>query len=95
MAETILSISMDEMLKNKFEALCNDFGMSASTAMNVFAKAVVRERKIPFDIKSSDITREDGLKAFYALREEAKRNGLQDMTLEEINAEITAARNER
>lgn len=36
-----------------------------------------------------------GLEAFYALREEARKNGLQDMTLEEINEEIRMARAER
>ena len=33
-----------------------------------------------------------GLLAFYALRAEARRNGLTDMTLEEINEEIRAVR---
>jgi len=32
---------------------------------------------------------------FYALREEARKNGLQDMTLDEINKEIRLAREER
>ena len=36
-----------------------------------------------------------GLEAFYALREEARKNGLQDMTLDEINKEIRLAREER
>ena len=37
------------------------FGMTTSTAINVFAKAVVRERKIPFEIVSPEpeITREE------------------------------------
>ena len=33
--------------------------------------------------------------AFYALRDEARKNGIQDMTLEEINQEISKARAER
>ena len=33
-----------------------------------------------------------GRRAFWALREEAKKNGLTGMTLEEINEEIRAAR---
>ena len=33
--------------------------------------------------------------AFYALREQARKNGVQDMTLEEINDEIRQARAER
>jgi len=37
----------------------------------------------------------DGLAAFYALRDEARKNGAQDMTLDEINQEINKARAER
>ena len=37
----------------------------------------------------------DGLTAFYALRDEAKANGVQDMSLEEINEEIRKARAEK
>jgi len=41
---------MDENLKKQFEGLCSDFGMNVTTAFTIFAKAVVRERKIPFEI---------------------------------------------
>ena len=85
------SIRMEQS-KSLFDNLCADFGMNASTAFNIFARAVVRERKIPFDIYSPAITREKVMETFLALREEAKRNGLQDMTLEEINEEIHQAR---
>ena len=56
----------------------------------------MRERRIPFEITSPDeeITRERGLEAFYQLREEARKNGLQGMTLEEINEEIRLTREE-
>jgi len=41
-----------------------------------------------------EISGEKALQAFYTLRAEAKANGLQKMTLDEINAEIKAAREE-
>jgi addiction module RelB/DinJ family antitoxin len=87
---------MDSGIKASFDALCEEFGMSANTAINVFAKAVVRNRRIPFEIKAS--AKSDsmtGLEAFYALRAEAQKNGLQEMTLDEINEEIRLAREER
>lgn len=61
MAQATFSVRMDETLKRQFDALCSDFGMTAFTAINVFARAVVRERKIPFEIASSEpeITREN------------------------------------
>lgn len=90
------SVRMEQSLKSQFDELCNDFGMNASTAFNIFARAVIRERKIPFDIYSPEqkITKEKAMNTFIALREEAKQNGLQEMTLEEINNEINLARQE-
>ena len=52
MAQATFSIRMDEKLKKEFDALCTEFGMNATTAFNVFARAVVRERRIPFEIVS-------------------------------------------
>ena len=97
MAQSTFSVRMDENLKKQFDALCADFGMNATTAFNVFARAVVRERRIPFEIVSSkpELTRESGLQAFMELREEAKNSGLQDLTLDEINNEINLTRNAR
>ena len=92
MSVITFSVRMEQSLKSQFDTLCSDFGMNASTAFNVFARAVVRERKIPFEIYSPAITREKAMEAFLELRDEAKRNGLQDMTLEEINEEIHQAR---
>jgi DNA-damage-inducible protein J len=50
MAQAILSINIDENLKKNFDSLCNEFGMNTTTAITVFAKAVVQQRKIPFEI---------------------------------------------
>ncbi len=78
MAETTFRIRMDDSLMEHFDALCTDLGMSASTAITVFAKAVVRERRIPFTISSPQpqMTRNDGLSAFFALRNEAQQNDI-------------------
>lgn len=94
MGQATFSVRMDENLKQDFDALCEDFGMSMTTAINVFARAVVRQRRIPFEIASSDqaVTREGARQAFRALRLAAKENGLQDMPLDEINEEIRKAR---
>ena len=93
MAQATFCVRMDETLKNQFDALCKEFGMNTSTAINIFARTVVRERKIPFEISApSTVTLEEGRVAFLNLRQSAKENGLQNMTLEEINAEIQLAR---
>ncbi|MBQ8099185.1 MAG: type II toxin-antitoxin system RelB/DinJ family antitoxin [Bacteroidaceae bacterium] len=96
MAQVSMTVRMDFGLKASFDALCSEFGMSANTAMNVFAKAVVMYRKIPFEIKASARGEASSRlsSAFYALREEAKKNGIQDLPLEDVNEEIRQARSE-
>ena len=96
MAQATFSVRMDEVLKKQFDVLCQAFGMNASTAINVFARAVVRQRRIPFEISSpeSEITREGAMQAFTALRAQAKNNGVADMSLDDINKEIGLARME-
>lgn len=97
MSQAIFSVRMDESLKKQFDSLCQEFGMNTSTAINIFARTVVRERRIPFEISSPEpeITREGAMNAFLQLREQAKNNGLSDMSLADINKEIKAARAER
>ena len=94
MALATFSVRMDENLKKQFDILCSEFGMNATTAVNVFARAVVREMKIPFEIQatSDDTLKELGMQTFLALREQAKENGVQDLSMNEINEEIKKAR---
>ena len=96
MAQATFSIRMDENLKNQFDNLCKEFGMNASTAFNIFARAVVRERKIPFEISApANVSLEDGRAAFNALRLSAKQNNLEELSLDDINAEIQLVRRTR
>ncbi len=52
MAQVTFSVRMDEDLKTSFESLCKEFGMNISTAINVFARTVVRQKCIPFEISA-------------------------------------------
>ena len=47
-----MTVTMDDALKSEFAAICSEIGMSASTAVNIFAKRVVRDKRIPFDLTS-------------------------------------------
>ena len=96
MAQSAVTVRIDSEIKSKFDELCKQFGMSANTAFNVFVNAVVMHKKIPFEIKAPQKSaNEDFKNAFYALRESAQRNGVPEMTLDEINEEIRQARLEK
>lgn len=94
MAQSTFSVRMEENLKTQFEGLCDSFGMNMNTAFNVFARAVVRERRIPFEICEGkiEVTREGALAAFETIKAKAIKDGVADMSLEEINAEIAKTR---
>ncbi len=94
---TSMTIRVDEGLKKSFDVLCDEFGLSNTAALNLFMKTVVRERRIPFEIKadSEADVRKLGWEAFMRMREAALASGAADMSLEEINEEIAAARNGR
>ena len=94
---TSMTIRVDDQLKKSFDVLCDEFGLSNSAALNMFMKTVVRERRIPFEIKadSEAQVRKQGWEAFMRMRESALASGAADMSLEEINGEIAAARNGR
>jgi hypothetical protein len=52
MGQTSINIRMDEELKKQFDSFCDDVGMTMTTAICIFAKTVVREQKIPFEIRN-------------------------------------------
>ena len=109
MAQVAFSIRMDENLKRDFSAFCDDVGMSMSTAFVIFAKETLREQQIPFGVgrlsrtPSHTMRRESerdriarrAKEAFEAIRADVQARGLPEMTMEEIDAEIAAARRER
>ena len=50
MAQTNVNIMMDEATKIAFDKFCQEIGLSVSAAFNIFAKTVVREQRIPFEL---------------------------------------------
>ena len=88
---------VDDTLKKNFDSICDDFGFTSTAAITVFMKTVVRERRIPFEIKASskEQINKDAWAAFLEMRAAAAEAGIQDMSLDEINAEIQEVRNGR
>jgi DNA-damage-inducible protein J len=50
MPQTTFSVRMDAEVKKQFDDFCNEVGMNTSTAFNMFARAVLREKRLPFNI---------------------------------------------
>lgn len=62
MAQANLSVRIDEKDKKRFEIFCNETGMNVSVAINMFIKTVIRERKLPFEIRQDPFYLESNIK---------------------------------
>lgn len=79
--------------KKIFEQFCEDVGMNVSTAVNMFIKSVIREQKLPFEVKS-DISNEI---IYQKLKEAEKemRNTKKRYSISEIEESMNNIINER
>jgi len=50
MAQTTISVRMDDALKQQFDAVCEELGLSMSTAITMLAKKMAREKRLPFEV---------------------------------------------
>lgn len=99
MAEQVLvQFRADKSLKEEVAEIYNQLGMDLPTAFRMFMAKSKQVRGLPFDAvlpaqSTQSTNREDFRSAFNALRDEATETP--EMSLEEINAEISATRSRR
>ncbi|MCL2702654.1 MAG: type II toxin-antitoxin system RelB/DinJ family antitoxin [Defluviitaleaceae bacterium] len=48
MASVNVTIRLDEETKKQFDIFCDNTGMNITTAINMFIKATLRSRELPF-----------------------------------------------
>lgn len=94
MTQTSMTVRMDNKQKAKFDELCEQFGMSANTAINIFVRTVIRTKSIPFTIQVNKNTfeTEKALKTYEQMRAAAENALTPELSLDEINDEIRAVR---
>lgn len=50
MAQSMVNFRMDSDLKRKMEETCSEMGLTMTAAFTIFAKAVTKQQRIPFEI---------------------------------------------
>jgi DNA-damage-inducible protein J len=102
MAETTnLSIRIDRGLKEEADMVFGALGMNLTTAITVFVRQAVRQRKIPFEISldaadsERGVTMAEAIAASERIWQASVLNGTDRLTMDDIDAEIAAARKER
>ncbi|MDR1953299.1 MAG: type II toxin-antitoxin system RelB/DinJ family antitoxin [Clostridiales Family XIII bacterium] len=102
MSETTnLSIRIDRDLKDEADRIFSALGMNLTTAITVFVRQAVRQKKIPFEIalatdsEDRGVTMQDAMVASERIWQNSIQNGTDKMTSTEIDAEIASARVQR
>ena len=63
MAQTLVNVRMDEEVKRSMEETCKELGITMSTAFNIFARKMSREKRIPFEVSIDPFYSENNIKA--------------------------------
>jgi DNA-damage-inducible protein J len=97
MSTSLLQVRVEDSLKDKANQVFEELGIDMSTAVRMFLKRSVMENGIPFKmtLPKNAYNAERGYRAMVEIEEASEKNGLSDMSLDEINEEIAASRRER
>ena len=85
-----VSLRLDEATKQGLDQMCGEMGMNLTTFFMIYAKAALRERKIPFEIRANDepfFSRENRA-AIARSEEEARQGKAIPKTLAELEAMV-------
>ena len=86
MAQTLINFRIDENTKKQMEQICNELGITMTTAFNIFAKKMIREKRIPFDVSIDPFYSENNIKAIKESIEQLKDGKVVVKTIEELEA---------
>ncbi len=93
--QVLIQFRADKNLKQEVSEIYESLGMDLPTALRMFMSMSKMVKGIPFSvtIPEGTVTRNDALSAFERMR--ASTANSPEMSLDEINAEIAAARTEK
>ena len=84
MAQTLVNFRIDEQTKKQMEEICSELGITMSTAFNIFAKKVIREKRIPFDVFIDPFYSESNMKALSKSIKELEEGKVVVKSMEEL-----------
>ncbi len=92
MANTLVQFRAEETARIKAVRICEKLGIDLPTYLRMCMLRLIQENGVPFSMKVDEISENRGIQAMKAASHIAAKNGIADMTLEEINAEISETR---
>lgn len=92
MANSLIQFRTEEALRIKAINICEKLGIDLPTYMRMCISRLIQENGIPFSMNLNDLAENKAISAMKSASRIAEENGLSDMSLEEINAEIAETR---
>lgn len=86
MAQTTVSVRMDDALKKDFDAVCNELGLSMTTAITILAKKMTREKRLPFEVSLDPFYSVSNMNALNESIEQMQQGRSITKTMEELEA---------
>lgn len=84
MAQTLVNIRMDEKLKKSMEMVCQELGITMTTAFTIFAKKMSREKRIPFEVSVDPFYSESNMKAIKKSIEQLNKGKIIIKSMDEL-----------
>lgn len=77
---------MDDQLKQDFDAVCGELGLTMSTAVTLLAKKMTREKRLPFEVSLDPFYSAANIKALNESVEQMRQGKTVVKTLDELDA---------
>jgi len=79
-----ITMRTEKPVKEVFEQICAEIGLSVNAALNIFVKRVVRDRKIPFELSADPFYCESNLRHLRASAAQARAGNVKEHELIEV-----------
>ena len=84
--QTTVNVRMDADLKREFDKVCNDLGLTMTTAVTILAKKMTREKRIPFEVSMDPFYSESNLAALDHSIQQLKEGKVVIKTMEQLES---------
>lgn len=85
---TTVSLRFDDEMKKQLDEMCDEMGMNLTTLFMIYAKKVLRDRRIPFEITAplEPFYSESNMNQLKKARQQIKHGQIIEKTIEELEA---------
>lgn len=92
MTNALVQVRIDNELKTQAIKVFDDVGLDLSTAIKIFLKRAVQKKGIPFSMNLDESDTLSAIENIISMRSDVAKTDSVNMSLDDINAEIMAAR---